>query len=338
MILTLIVTIYFQSSTRLTDAYGLTVSSVSLITTILFLMVIRFVWNKSIIFLILFGLFLIIDLLFLSANLIKFIDGAWIALLIALIFFVIGYSWYYGQNRLKAYMRFQLRTSALNELSMRFGLTSQRQQSIYIANNQYFDNKDLSDSDSDTINPIENHLNVLTNVSLSNGNPIEDETSISVTPGVACFLTHNSRKTPHVFESYIRLLRSIPQMIIFLHIKYARVPFIDRDKCLLIKFYGGVYHISATFGYAQTENKSVYSDILLLAKELYQFPIPSIETKITFFIPNETILISKKGWRSWITRWPIYLYSIQKRLIPRESINIKINPRNTIQIGILAEL
>jgi KUP system potassium uptake protein len=75
MILTLIITVYFQSSSRLTDAYGLTVSSVSVITTILFLMVIRSVWKKSYVFVILFGLFLIIDCLFLAANIIKFVDG-----------------------------------------------------------------------------------------------------------------------------------------------------------------------------------------------------------------------------------------------------------------------
>ncbi len=269
------------------------------------------------------------------------LKGAWIALLIAIIFFVIGFSWYYGQRRLKVYMRVQLATAALNELPMRFGLTSERQQSIHLTNNQRFENEnDISDSDNDEDSPT-NHFNLLTNVSLSNRvelNNAEDEISISVTPGVACFLTNNSRKTPHAFESYIRLLRSVPQMIIFLHIQYARVPFIHREKRLFIKLYGGIYYISAIFGYAETEKKFVYSDILLLAKELYELPIPSIETKITFFIPNQTILVSTKGWRSWITRWPLYLYSIQKRLIPRESINIKMNPRNTIQIGILAEL
>jgi KUP system potassium uptake protein len=75
MILTLFVTIYFQSSSRLTNAYGLTVCSVSVITTVLFLIVIKSVWKRSIIFVILFGLFLIIDCLFWAANALKFIEG-----------------------------------------------------------------------------------------------------------------------------------------------------------------------------------------------------------------------------------------------------------------------
>jgi K+ transporter len=210
---------------------------------------------------------------------------------------------------------------------------------------------DDSDSDSDDIiddypsmSSIRNRFNVLTNVPLSSiSNKIElnnneNEFPISVTPGVGCFLTHSCRQSPHVFESYVRLVRSVPQMIIFVRIQYARVPFIDREKRLLIKLYGDIYHISATFGYAETKKKSVYEDILLLGKELYQLPIPSTENKITFFIPNQIIVISKKGWKSWISRWPLYLYSIQKSLVPRQSINIRMSTKNTIQIGIIAEL
>ena len=166
----------------------------------------------------------------------------------------------------------------------------------------------------------------------------EDERVLGVTPGIGCFLTYKSRQTPHVFENYIRLVRSIPQRIIFLKIQFARLPFIDPSKRLLIKLYGDIYHITATFGYAETKNKSVYEDILLLAKQLYQLPIPILENQITFFLPNQTIHICKTGWKSFFTRWPLYLYSIQKKLVPRESINIQINPKNTIQIGIIAQL
>ncbi len=200
--------------------------------------------------------------------------------------------------------------------------------------------KDISDDedDDDHSNSIINNFNLTSISSTIELNSKEDENTLSVTPGVGCFLTDNSHQTPHVFESYIKLVRSIPQMIIFIRIQYARIPFIDPNKRLLIKLYGDIYHISATFGYAETKNKSVYNDILILAKELYQLPIPSTDKKITFFIPNQIIIISKNGWKSWITRWPLYLYSIQKKLVPTESINLTINPKNTIQIGIIAQI
>ncbi len=363
MCLTIFMTVYFKSSSRLTNAYGLTVCSDSVITTILYISVLRYVWRKHWIFVILFSLFLIIDCLFWSANAVKFIDGAWIAILISLIFFFIGFSWHYGEKRLKNYLRIHSITAKLNHLPMRFGFKSQRQKSIFIVNNPHFDTqskfffflnffnlnlnkKDLSSSEEEEeegeIIPISNCFSVLTNVSLSstqNSNEIQsDITPVSITPCVGCFLTNNRHYTPHVFENYIRLIRSIPKLIIFLRIQYARIPFIKKEKRLLIKLYGHVYHISATFGYAETKKTSIYNDILLLAKELYQIPIPIYENEITFFISNQTIQISKKGFYSWINRWPLYIYSIQKRLVNTENINIRINPKNTIQIGIIAEI
>ncbi len=68
-----------------------------------------------------------------------YISGAWIAILIALIFFLIGYSWYYGEQQLKINLREKYQRTKLNELSIRFGITSQRQKSIYFVNNQPFD-------------------------------------------------------------------------------------------------------------------------------------------------------------------------------------------------------
>jgi K+ transporter len=212
--------------------------------------------------------------------------------------------------------------------------------------------KDLSSSDEeDEEQPIStisigNRFSLLTNVSLTSGlnsNEIElgnlsDETAVSVTPCIGCFITHNRRSTPHVFENYLRLLHSIPKLTIFLRIKYARIPFVQKEKRLLIKLYGNIYHISATFGYAETEKTSVYNDILLLAKQLYQIPIPINENQITFFISNQTIIINKKGFFSWINRWPLYIYSIEKSLISSENVNIRMNTKNTIQIGIIAEI
>lgn len=139
MCLTIFMTVYFKSSSRLTNAYGLTVCSDSVITTLLYLSVLRSVWRKHWIFVILFSLFLIIDCLFWSANAIKFIDGAWIAILISLIFFFIGFSWHYGQTRLKHYLRVHTTSAKLNDLPMRFGLKPQRQKSIFIVNNPHFD-------------------------------------------------------------------------------------------------------------------------------------------------------------------------------------------------------
>lgn len=365
--LTLFVTIYFQSSSRLTNAYGLTVCSVSVITTVLFLMVIRYVWRKSILLCVLFSIFLFIDCVFWAANIMKFLEGnigglvaalsfsvliwkgAWMAILIALVFFFIGFSWYYGEKQFKSYLNQQYPRVPLNDLPMRFGLTYERQPSIYLSDNDQLDfdseNFDEIENQSFQIHSIVDRLNILNNLSFSfpsNRMEFTDSKVISIAPGIACFLTDDASQSPSIFESYLRLLRNVPQMIIFLRIEYVRIPYVNRARRLLIKSYGNMYHISARFGYAEQKSKCIYTDILLLAKNLYDLPIGEQSNQITYFLPNQIILFAtdknRKFFCRWCSRCPLYLYAIQKSLLSRQSINIRIDPSHTVFISILAEL
>jgi K+ transporter len=202
------------------------------------------------------------------------------------------------------------------------------------------DNSSSEEEEEEEIPSISNNISVLRNVSLSSLENINsDERRISVTPCVSCFLTDDSTNTPHVFENHVRLLHSIPQIIIFLRIQYARIPFIKKEKRLLIKLYGNnIYHICARFGYAEKKKKSIYSDILLLSAELYNIPIPLNENQINYFISNEIIFICKKGFYSYLNRWPLMIYSLQKSLLNRQNSFIQLNIKNTIQFGIIVEL
>ena len=93
MLMTISITLYFRNSDHLAHACnsikeffscqimliiyldGVTVCSVMLITTILYMCVIRYVWNHHWIRIILFGTFIIIDISFLAANVMKFFEG-----------------------------------------------------------------------------------------------------------------------------------------------------------------------------------------------------------------------------------------------------------------------
>ena len=55
---------------------GVTVCSVMFVTTVLYMCVMRYVWNQHWILVLLFGIFIIIDLYFLAANAIKFLEGS----------------------------------------------------------------------------------------------------------------------------------------------------------------------------------------------------------------------------------------------------------------------
>ncbi|MFQ6633135.1 hypothetical protein Gotur_012091 [Gossypium turneri] len=97
MILTLSITIGFQDTTLIGNAYGLATATLMFITTFLVALVITFVWQKSIwisgMFLLFFG---IIEGAYLSAALMKVPQGGWVPLVLSFIFMMIMYIWHYG--------------------------------------------------------------------------------------------------------------------------------------------------------------------------------------------------------------------------------------------------
>ncbi|MFI5244278.1 MAG: potassium transporter Kup [Gemmatimonadales bacterium] len=92
----------FRSSTRLAAAFGLAVSGTMAITTLLFIAVARGRWRWGVARVIaIAGVFLLIDLSFLGANLLKIRDGGWIPLVIGGIVFVMLATWQRGRELLR---------------------------------------------------------------------------------------------------------------------------------------------------------------------------------------------------------------------------------------------
>jgi KUP system potassium uptake protein len=88
----------FRSSQRLGGAYGIAVSGTMLITTVLLLLVAKRRWRWGLLKLAGFGvLFGVIDLAFLSANLLKLREGGWFPLLLAAFALVIMTTWRRGR-------------------------------------------------------------------------------------------------------------------------------------------------------------------------------------------------------------------------------------------------
>jgi KUP system potassium uptake protein len=102
MFATVAIVLIFRSSDRLAAAFGLAVSTTMAITTILFGAVARRRWRWSwLTVLAVCGLFLIADLAFVGANVVKFIDGGWLPLLIGAAVFAILSTWSTGQRLLR---------------------------------------------------------------------------------------------------------------------------------------------------------------------------------------------------------------------------------------------
>ncbi|TYI63637.1 hypothetical protein E1A91_D09G030600v1 [Gossypium mustelinum] len=97
MLLCLAVTIGFRDTKRMGNASGLAVITVMLVTTCLMSLVIVLCWHKSVLLAVFFLFFFgSIEALYFSASLMKFLEGAWVPIALALIFSVIMYVWHYG--------------------------------------------------------------------------------------------------------------------------------------------------------------------------------------------------------------------------------------------------
>ncbi|XP_071732725.1 potassium transporter 2-like [Rutidosis leptorrhynchoides] len=100
MILCIAVTIGFRDTKHMGNASGLAVMAVMLVTTCLTSLVIILCWHKppilALCFLLFFGS---IELLYFSASLVKFREGAWLPLLLALFLVTIMFVWHYATTK-----------------------------------------------------------------------------------------------------------------------------------------------------------------------------------------------------------------------------------------------
>jgi KUP system potassium uptake protein len=99
MVAVLILVFAFRSSAALAYAFGMAVTGTITITTLLFFYIARTRWRTPL-WLVLSGAgaLLLVDLMFLAANLTKLVHGAWLPLLIAVVAFTVMTTWQLGQK------------------------------------------------------------------------------------------------------------------------------------------------------------------------------------------------------------------------------------------------
>jgi len=92
MVALLVIT--FGSSASLANAYGIAVSGTLLVDTTLFIVILRRMWRRPLWNIVLaVGVFVSVDMLFVTSNLFKITSGGWFPLLVATIIFVIITTW-----------------------------------------------------------------------------------------------------------------------------------------------------------------------------------------------------------------------------------------------------
>ncbi|KAK4801174.1 hypothetical protein SAY86_021661 [Trapa natans] len=104
MVITLSITIGFQNTTLIGNAYGLACMMVIFVTTFLLALVVVFVWQKSVLLAAAFLLFFwIIEGAYLSAALIKVPQGGWVPIVLSCFFTFIMFVWHYGTCKKYSY-------------------------------------------------------------------------------------------------------------------------------------------------------------------------------------------------------------------------------------------
>jgi KUP system potassium uptake protein len=102
MLGTLVLTYVFGSSDRLAGAYGTAVSTTMLLTTALLFNAMRDLWRWPFAAAALASVvFVLIDLTFFGANLLKIADGGWIPLLLAVLLFTMMTTWHRGVEAIR---------------------------------------------------------------------------------------------------------------------------------------------------------------------------------------------------------------------------------------------
>ncbi|EPS67352.1 hypothetical protein M569_07420, partial [Genlisea aurea] len=97
LILCLAITLGFRDTRRMGNASGLAVITVMLVTTCLMSLVIVLCWHKSMVYAIAFLLvFGSIETVYLCASVTKFLEGAWVPIVISSFFMAVMCAWHYG--------------------------------------------------------------------------------------------------------------------------------------------------------------------------------------------------------------------------------------------------
>jgi len=102
LFMVVVVVLTFKSSENLAAAYGIAVTTTMIIDTILATVVMSVVWKWNPIFIALvIGAFIVVDLSFFSANLLKIAEGGWFPVVVGSICFLLLMTWYQGRKLLR---------------------------------------------------------------------------------------------------------------------------------------------------------------------------------------------------------------------------------------------
>ena len=206
----------FKSSSSLAAAYGISVMGTMAITSTAFLIVCLRVWGWSLAkALPLFLLFITVDLAFFSSNLLKFFDGGYVPVIIAIAIFAVMRVWKQGRALLAQYF---VRASKPLDAFLA-GLTEGRYQP----------------------SPTENE-------------PEPAAIPVVRVQGTAVFLTSNPNGTPPLLLHHVRHNKAIHESVLLVTVLNEPVPRVTSHRVEVDPIEQGFFRITLRVGFMETPN------------------------------------------------------------------------------------
>lgn len=115
------VVLYFKESSNMEAAYGLAITLTMLMTTLLFSFYLRLRRTPPILVVLFLILYLVLEISFLAANLIKFFHGGWVTIIVGGVLFACMWVWNQGtrlKRRYTEYLSLSDHLDALNDVSL----------------------------------------------------------------------------------------------------------------------------------------------------------------------------------------------------------------------------
>ncbi|KAF0514690.1 potassium transporter [Gigaspora margarita] len=268
MTLVVIICNIFRNSQNLSRVYGLAISMMMFITTILVSIVMHVVWRFNvgfpIMFLLIFGF---VDGIILASNVGKAPTGAYFTLSVATVLFIIMGLWRWGTVHKFEYETLQ--STKLNEIievmhhatprtsldKNEIGFEETKQSSKSLAR-MSIDSIKIADDDS--IHFIETILQK--NIRQQFGKKskkiriLDNGIYIRRLPGIVLFYSDVSSCIPLSFTHFINHFPALPQIIIFISVHHVAIPHVsENDRLIVDKIgeYDGYYQVVTRYGYLE---------------------------------------------------------------------------------------
>ena len=251
--------IFFKNSGNLAAAYGIAVTGTMAITTMAFFVVAKykFKWPDYVSIPVC-GILLIVDLVFLGANLVKFFHGGYVPIIIGIIIFSIMWIWQWGRKTVGvAYKTYGGRKS----LSWYIDLKRKLERS----GGTLKDNRPRKVVESDRM------------VVILSSHPVNE-----LQDGI-----------PAALRIYLKRSGVIPKYLMILTIRQERIPFVTSDKYKIENFGNGIISAQIRFGFMEDPDvKKALRDLWaegVIRKEIHRCSIEVGEEEI-IVRPNTPIV------------------------------------------------